>query len=301
MVAPVLGNQAQAPLRVASLAVHDDDTRKFVNCRKRSRADSVNRRGLMISAGQSRTTFRWAPSPGHADGVSRLRGERSFVLTTATRFHQHMAFAAMRATAQCSATRRLPKGCAMATATRTAISAVRYFVTPLALYIALVAIGTYARYSNLLVEIIVLCGLFVAVFFGLARKSYIKALMLICSVSIIAISIVRFGDDPVRRTLYKADALLRPNFDEKCFPPEGVLLINGDTLRLCSTYDYVGWVDLILKIDGPYPAGHLTSADLSPAVGNKLASLGQYSFVFGLPNTVTKHLVADYYLIRVLM
>lgn len=149
----------------------------------------------------------------------------------------------------------------MSNVTHTAILAVRYFVTPLALYIALVAIGTYARYSNLLVELFVLCGLFVAVFFGLAWKSYIKAFMLICSVSLIAISIVRFGDDPVRRTLYKADALLRPDFDEKCIPPEGVLL-NGDKLQLCSTYDYVGWVDLIVKIDGPYPAKRLI-ADLT--------------------------------------
>ena len=113
---------------------------------------------------------------------------------------------------------RSAKSWTMSNVTHTAILAVRYFVTPLALYIALVAIGTYARYSNLLVELFVLCGLFVAVFFGLAWKSYIKAFMLICSVSLIAISIVRFGDDPVRRTLYKADALLRPDFDEKCIP-----------------------------------------------------------------------------------
>lgn len=73
--------------------------------------------------------------------------------------------------------------------------------------------------------------------------------------------------------------------------------------RLCSTYDFNSWVDLIFKIDGSYPAerliAELTSRSVTPAAGNELTNLGQYSFIFGLPNTVTdQHLVGDYYLIR---
>jgi hypothetical protein len=265
----------------------------------------------MLSTSQAGATFRSTPSARAAGDALRLRRGRSLPLTTVTRSHAPAAFAAMRTAAQCAAIQQLPKSCAMAKATHTTILAVCYFLTPLALCVGLVVIGTFTgslASTNLLIAIVILCGIFVGLTLILFRKYRINALMLICTVSLIASCYWYFvGQDRIRRYLYVAEIMAKPHFDEKCVPPDGILF-NGDTLRLCSVHDFdlAGWVDLIFKIDGSYPAerliADLTSGGVTPAVGNELSKLGEWSYVFGLRNTVTdQHLVADYYLIRVHM
>lgn len=189
------------------------------------------------------------------------------------------------------------------------ISAVCYFIAPLALCVGLILIGTfitgYLFTTNLWIAIVVLCGFFVAVFLSLVRKSHVKALMLICSVSLIASCYWYFvGQDRIRRHLYVAQVLMTPHFDQKCIPPDGILF-NRDTLRLCSAHDFnmAGWIDLIVKIDGSYPQERLiedvNSGNIDPTVRNELRALGTWTFVFGGRNGVTgQHLVSDYYLLR---
>ncbi len=182
-----------------------------------------------------------------------------------------------------------------------------YFLVPLALCSGLILIGTfitgYLVTANLWIAIVVLCGFFVAVFLSLVRKSHIKAIMLICSVSLIASCYWYFvGQERIRRYLYVAQITLTPNFEGQCIPPDG-LLLNGDTLRLCSTHDFnlAGWIDLIVKIDGSYPKERLiddiNSGNVSPGVDKELERLGMW--MLARPYMVTgQHLFSDYYLIR---
>lgn len=90
----------------------------------------------------------------------------------------------------------------MAKAPRTAIVALYYFLVPLALCARLLVIGTfttgYLLPTNLWISIVALCGFFVAVFLSLVRKAHVKALMLICSVSLVVICIWRLGEDKIR-------------------------------------------------------------------------------------------------------
>lgn len=189
----------------------------------------------------------------------------------------------------------------MTRVTHTAALAVCYFIVPFALYLGLVAIGAFTGYlfiTNLTISILSLVGLFAALSLILRRKSYTKALALICSISLINIWVWRFGENPIRRDLYMAEVLMTPNFDEKCRPPNGVSL-NGDTLRVCSTHDFGDYADLIVKISGSYPTEHLiddiNSAKLDPATaGNELGELHIWR------NSVTgQNLLADYYLLKV--
>jgi hypothetical protein len=238
-----------------------------------------------------------------------LSSRNGLLLTAAPTFHGRTAFAAMRTAAQWAAMQRIPKGSAMAKATHTAIWALCYFLAPFAVFVGLVAIGTFTANltaTNLEIDALVLCGLFGGLILALVRKYRINALMLICSVSLIAVYLWHFGpplssEAPLQRYLYKAEILLTPDFDKKCIPPNGILF-GGDTLRICSTYDFnlVGFVDLIVKISGSYPEDSLiddiNSRKVNPAVDvDELIRLG------GMwPNSVTgQHLVSDYYLIKV--
>jgi len=194
----------------------------------------------------------------------------------------------------------------MAKATHTAILAVCYLLAPLALFVGLVVIGTFTGNlfaTNLLIYILVLCGLFAGLVFSLIPGYRVKALMLICSVSLIAVDLRYFWEDPIRRYLYTAEILLTPRFDKNCVPPDGVLF-NGDTLRSCSTHDFnlAGFMDLIVKISGPYPKERLIddinsrklTAPAVGVIGDELTKLGMW------PNSVIgHHLVSDYYLIKV--
>lgn len=193
----------------------------------------------------------------------------------------------------------------MAKATLTAIFAVCYFLAPFAVFIVLVAIGTFTGHliaTNLLIDILALCGFFVGLFLILVRKHRIKALMLICSVLLIEFYLWHFGhvsgEAPTRRYLYVAEVALTPHFDKKCVPPDGVQL-NGDTLRSCSTYDLGDYAELIVKISGSYPTDRLiediNSGKLHPVTGgNELAKLEIW------PNSVIgQHLLSDYYLFTV--
>jgi hypothetical protein len=215
----------------------------------------------------------------------------------------------MRTAAQCAAMRQLPESCAMAKATRTAILALCYFIAPFAIFFGLVAIGTLTANltaTNFEIDALVLCGLFCGLILMRVRKYRINALMLICSVSLIAVYLWHFGtplssETPLQRYLYKAEILLTPDFDKKCVPPNGILF-SGDTLRICSTHDFnlVGFVDLIVKISGSYPKDRLiddiNSRKVNPAVDvDELIKMG------GMwPNSVTgQHLLSDYYLIKV--
>jgi hypothetical protein len=195
---------------------------------------------------------------------------------------------------------------AMARATHTAILAVCYFIAPFALFVGLVTIGTFTGdlpLTNLMIFVLILVGLFVALVLIFVRKYRIKALILICSVLLVAV-IWYSADDRVLRYLYVAEVMVTPNFDKKCVPADGILF-NGDMLRLCSVHDLnlAGWIDLIFKIDGPYQIGRLiddvNSGNLDPAVRTELHKLGTWTFVFAQPNALTsQHLLSDYYLIR---
>src|ERR1700676_4679317 len=60
-----------------------------------------------------------------------------------------------------------PKSCAMAKATHTAMLVVRYFLAPVALYIGLVAIGTFTGslfITNLMIFILFFVGFFAVLF-----------------------------------------------------------------------------------------------------------------------------------------
>jgi hypothetical protein len=118
--------------------------------------------------------------------------------------------------------------------------ALRYFVGPLVLYIALKARGAFTGDllgTNLLIDILVLLGLSIAPILVFVWKPYLKALALICSISIIIMCDWYIGQDEIQRHLYMAEILMTPHFAKKCFPPDGILL-NGNTLRVCSTYDF---------------------------------------------------------------
>lgn len=106
-----------------------------------------------------------------------------------------------------------------------------------------------------------------------------------------------FGRGQNTRLLYVAEVLLTPNFEKKCAPPDGIPLANGGTLRLCSTHDFnlAGWIDSIVKIDGPYPkerfVDDINSGNLKPTVVNR------FNEVFA--STATgQHLLSDYYLVQ---
>jgi hypothetical protein len=148
---------------------------------------------------------------------------------------------------------QLPKSCAMAKATHAVIWALCYFLAPIALFIGLVATGAFTGYlflTNLTISVLSLVGLFAALSLSPRWKSYTKALMLSCFVSLINIWMWHFGEGSIRRGLYVAEVLMTPHFDKKCLPPDGVSL-NGDTLRVCSTHDFGDYADLIVKINGP--------------------------------------------------
>jgi len=196
----------------------------------------------------------------------------------------------------------------MARAIHTAISAACYFLVPLTLCVGLVVTGTFATgyllTTNLLIAIVVICGIFVGLILILFRKYRIKALMIGCSVSLVSVCLWYFGEDRIGRYLYVAEIKLKPDFEKKCVPPDGIRY-SGDTVRLCSAHDFnlAGWIDLIVKIDGSYPPERLINdinlGNFAPAIGKELNTLGEWSSAFSLPNTVIgQHLVADYYLIR---
>jgi hypothetical protein len=192
----------------------------------------------------------------------------------------------------------------MAKATHTIIPAVCYFLVPLALCVGLILIGTFiAGYlftTSVWIAIVVLCGFFVAAFSSLVRKSHVKSFILICSVLFIGSCYWYFvGPDRIRRYLYVAEIKFTPNFDKKCVPSGGILLLNGDTLRLCSTHDFNmdGWIDSIVKIDGSYPEGRLiddiNSRGIKATVGNELNN----GFAPAI-HVTGQNLSSDYYLIR---
>lgn len=193
----------------------------------------------------------------------------------------------------------------MAKATHTAMLAVCYLLAPFALYFGLVATGTFTGYSfttNLLIDILAVCGLFVGLVLICIRKYRIQALMLICSVSLIEFYVWHLGhlssEEPIRRYLYAAEVMMTPHFDKKCVPPDGVLF-NGDTLRLCSRHDFGDYADLIVKISGSYPTERLiddiNSRKIDPrAGGDELMKLGIW-----LNSVIGHHLVSEYYLFRV--
>jgi len=164
-------------------------------------------------------------------------------------------------------------------------------------------IHRYLFTTHLLIDILVICGFFVGLILSLVRKYRIKAIMLICSVSLIVIFVWRLGEDQIRRYLYVAEVLVTPHFDKKCVPADGVLF-NGDTLLSCSTHDFnlAGFMDVIVKISGPYPKERLiddiNSRKLTVppvgVIGDELTKLGMW------PDHVTgQHLLSDYYLIKV--
>jgi hypothetical protein len=273
--------------------------------RQSAGGEAVNA-GCLISVGQvfagrAPATFRSTPSTRAGD-VSKLSSRNSLLLTTAPTSPGRAAFAASRTAAQCAALRRLPKSNAMTKATHTTIIAACYFLVPLALCSGLILIGTfitgYLATANLWIAIVVLCGFFVAVFLSLVRKSHIKAIMLICSVSLIASCYWYFvGQERIRRYLYVAQITLTPNFERQCIPRDGLPLTNGDRLRLCSTHDFNlnGWIDSIVKIEGPYPKDRLVddinSGNLKPTVINR------FNEVFA--STATgQHLLSDYYFVQ---
>jgi len=188
----------------------------------------------------------------------------------------------------------------MVSATRIAISAAGYFLGPLALYIGLIALGTFTGYlltTNAVISALLLCGLFVGAFLSLFRQYRINALMLICSVLLIGVYIWHFGEDPIRRYLYVAEVLMTPHFEQKCVPADGIPLTDRDTLRLCSTHDFNlgGWIDSIVKINGSYAKERLiddiNSGKLKPRVVNR------FNEVFAATGT-GRHLWSDYYLIQ---
>jgi hypothetical protein len=203
---------------------------------------------------------------------------------------------------------RLAKGYPMTGATRTAILAACYFLVPFAVFIALVAKGTFTANltaTSFEVDASILCAFLAGIILLLIRKYRVNGLMLICSVSLIGVYLWHFGhlkgEAPIRRYVYITDVLLTPHFAEKCTPSNGILF-NGDTLRVCSTYDFnlLGFVDLIVKINGSYPKERLiddiNARAFTPSAGpDELIKLG------GMwPHSVTgQHLLSDYYLIKV--
>jgi hypothetical protein len=92
-------------------------------------------------------------------------------------------------------------------------------------------------------------------FFVFVWKSYLRALALICSVSIVIIC-GWYVQSAIQRYLYITEILTTPHFDEKCGPASGIPL-GDDTLRVCSRYSFASYEKLIVKISGSYPTERL--------------------------------------------
>jgi hypothetical protein len=125
----------------------------------------------------------------------------------------------------------------MAKASRTAILAACCFLAPFAVFVGLFAIGTFTGYvftTSILILIFICFGLLIGLALSLIQKYRVKALILVCSVLLIAVGCWHFDEYPFRRFLYVAEVMTTPHFDKKCLPQDGVQL-NGDTLRLCAT------------------------------------------------------------------
>ena len=181
--------------------------------------------------------------------------------------------------------------------------ALRYFLGSLVLYFGLKALGAFTGdlfATNLLIGIlgslrIIGCALFLFVW-----KSYLRALALICSISIVLMCGWYIGQDAIQRHLYMAEILMTPHFDKKCVPPGGILL-NGNTLRVCSTYDFGDYAKWIVKISGSYPTERLID-DINSGKVNLVTGSDEFSREPGIftPNGVIGYpLISDYYLFEV--
>ena len=181
--------------------------------------------------------------------------------------------------------------------------ALRYFLAPLALYIGLKALGAFTGdvfATNLLIVVLVPFGLLVALFFVFVRKSYLRALALIFSISIVVMCGWYIGQDAIQRHLYMAEIVMTPHFDKRCVPSDGIQL-NGDTLRVCSTYDFGDYAKWIVKISGSYPT-ELLIDDINSGRLNLVTDGGELSKRPGIfrPNGVIGYpLISDYYLFEV--
>jgi hypothetical protein len=170
------------------------------------------------------------------------------------------------------------------------------FIGPLALYIGLKALGAFGGYdyilaANLLIGILVLFGLSAALFFVLVWKSYLRALALICSISIVLMCVWYIGQNEIQRRLYMAEVLMTPHFDERCLPPGGIRL--ADDTRVCSRYEFGSYEKLIVKISGSYPTERLID-DINS--GKVKAAADIHEWWIG-PNCVIGYpLTSDYYL-----
>jgi hypothetical protein len=186
----------------------------------------------------------------------------------------------------------------MVGATRTAFVITCYLIVPLALYIGLKALGAFTGYlfiTNVLIGVLALFALLIALFFAFVWKFYLRALALICSVSIVVMSGWFIGQDAIHRHLYMVEALMTPHFGENCVPSGGILL-NDDTLRVCRRYDFGDYEKLIVKVSGAYPTERLIDDINSGKV--KAAAGGDEWWV--RPNTVIGYpLLSDYYLFEV--
>lgn len=184
-----------------------------------------------------------------------------------------------------------------------AIVAACYFLAPLAFYIGLKALGAFRGdllTTNLLIYILMLFAFLIAFFLVFVWKSYLRALALIFSVSIIAMCDWYSGQDAIQRYLYMAEVLMTSDFDKKCFPPGGVLL-NGDTLRVCSTHDFGDYAKWIVKINGSYPTERLID-DINSGKVVLVTGRDDFSNAPGIfrPNGVIGYpLLSDYYLFEV--
>jgi hypothetical protein len=178
--------------------------------------------------------------------------------------------------------------------------ALRYFLGPLALYTALKALGAFGGYgyilaANLLIGVLVLFGLSVTLFFVFVWKSYLRALSLICSISIVLMCGWYIGQDAIQRRLYTAEVLITPHFGERCVPLGGILL-GDDTLRVCSRYEFGSYEKLIVKISGTYPAERLID-DINSGKTKAAADVDEWWI---RPNSVIGYpLTSAYYLFEV--
>jgi hypothetical protein len=152
----------------------------------------------------------------------------------------------------------------------------------------------YILATNLLIGILVLFAFLVVLLFIFVWKSYLRALALTCSVSIVLMS-GGYVQSAIQRYLYITEVLTTPHFDEKC-GPAGDILLGGDTLRVCSRYGFGSYAKLIVKISGSYPAERLID-DINSGKIKAPAGVNEWWIA---PNTVIGYpLTSDYYLFEV--
>jgi len=177
--------------------------------------------------------------------------------------------------------------------------ALRYYLGPLALYIAVRALGVFTGWylliTNVPIIIFVFFGLLTALIIVFIWKSSLKALALIFSVLTVVMCGWYGGQDPLERNLYRIEVLMTPHFDEKCGPPGGIPL-NDDTLWVCRKYDFDDYAKLIVKISGSYPTERLID-DINSGKVRAPADRDEWWI---RPNSVIgHHLISDYYLFEV--